>query len=163
MGQIWAPWTPEQVDALNRFQQYGGMHPFTCGSPTHLYESPVLVAWPDGWHCPWGCGYRQVWALAFMADPSAWPKPFGERHGPMPQEMQQVSAGAFAERVAAVLSDEAYECDGDCGLSERDCWDAHPFNWTATINGVKHVSGSVKDIAKVVVTVCREMGILPPE
>lgn len=76
---IRAPWTSEQVDALNRFQREGGMHPFTCGGD-HTPASPVLVAWEDGWHCPepYGepCDYRQDWAHAFMADPSAWPKPF---------------------------------------------------------------------------------------
>jgi hypothetical protein len=82
MEEIRAPWTSEQVAALNRFQQLGRMHPFTCGTPEHLYDSPVLVAAEDGWHCPTGCGYRQVWAHAFMADPSMWPKPFGERPAP---------------------------------------------------------------------------------
>jgi hypothetical protein len=75
MDEICAPWTPEQAATLNRFQQLGWMHPFTCGSPQHLYESPVLLAAEDGWRCPTGCGYRQAWAHAFMADPAQWPDP----------------------------------------------------------------------------------------
>ncbi|MEU3945425.1 hypothetical protein [Streptomyces sp. NPDC029526] len=71
---IHAPWTPEQVDALNRFQQMGGMHPFTCGGD-HTPGSPVLVAREDGWHCPqpYGehCDYRQDWAPAFMVERGA--------------------------------------------------------------------------------------------
>jgi hypothetical protein len=65
---IRAPWTSKQVDALNRFQQHGGMHPFTCGNDQHNV-SVVLMAHRDGWHCsdP-ACGYRQDWAHAFMAD-----------------------------------------------------------------------------------------------
>lgn len=78
---IRAPWTPEQVAALNEFQRRGGMHPFTCGGE-HTPGSPILVAREDGWHCsdPYGegCDYRQDWANAFMADPSTWPKPFAD-------------------------------------------------------------------------------------
>lgn len=69
-----APWTSEQVDALNRFQQAGRMHPFTCGGE-HTPGSPVLVAREDGWHCPqpYGepCDYQQDWAHAFMLRPEA--------------------------------------------------------------------------------------------
>ncbi|MER6492651.1 hypothetical protein [Streptomyces griseorubiginosus] len=71
---IRAPWTPEQVDALNAFQQRGGMHPFTCGGE-HTPASPTLVAYTDGWRCPQpygeSCDYRQDWAHAFMAQPPA--------------------------------------------------------------------------------------------
>lgn len=71
---IRAPWTPEQVAALNAFQQRGGMHPFTCGGD-HAPGSPVLVAHEDGWRCsdPYreGCDYRQDWAHAFMVDRGA--------------------------------------------------------------------------------------------
>lgn len=65
------PWTPEQVDALNAFQQSGSGHPFTCGGE-HAPGSPILVAREDGWHCsdPYGegCDYRQDWAHASMVD-----------------------------------------------------------------------------------------------
>jgi hypothetical protein len=75
---IRAPWTPEQVAALNRFQAEGGMHPFTCGND-HATGALHLVAHEDGWHC-WlpDCDYRQDWAHAFMAEPDAWPKPFAD-------------------------------------------------------------------------------------
>ncbi|MFE2832225.1 hypothetical protein ACFXI6_14425 [Streptomyces mirabilis] len=79
--QMRAPWTPEQVAALNHFQAEGGMHPFTCGGE-HAPGSPALIAYTDGWRCsqPYGesCDYRQDWAHAFMADPNAWPKPFAD-------------------------------------------------------------------------------------
>lgn len=92
-NQIRAPWTPEQVAALNRFQAEGGMHPFTCGND-HATDALHLVAHEDGWHC-WlpDCDYRQDWAHAFMADPGAWSKfPFGERHGPTPEELAALRA-----------------------------------------------------------------------
>ncbi|MFI9244190.1 hypothetical protein ACIGXF_16730 [Streptomyces sp. NPDC053086] len=109
---IRAPWTPEQVTALNNFQQYGGMHPFTCGNDQHDV-SVVLMAHRDGWHCsdP-ACGYRQDWAHAFMADPSAWPRPFGDRHGPTPAEASAAASAGPApatdrdtlrERIAGAL------------------------------------------------------------
>lgn len=68
-----APWTPEQVAALNRFQREGGMHPFTCGGDHESHH--VLVATPDGWVCPDRpvCGYTQDWAHWFMARPDTWP------------------------------------------------------------------------------------------
>jgi len=71
--KIYAPFTPEQCDALNAFQHDGAMHPFTCGaSATHPTQSNTLVAWPDGWACPaTGCTYHQGWAHAFMAGPVA--------------------------------------------------------------------------------------------
>lgn len=74
---IRAPWTPEQVAALNDFQHGGWMHPFTCGGE-HTPGSPVLIAREDGWHCsdPYGegCDYVQDWAHAFMADRTRWPQ-----------------------------------------------------------------------------------------
>ena len=93
-GEITAPWTSEQVDALNRFQQEANMHPFTCGALHSSGQSPVLQATHDGWVCPdSACKYTQEWAHAFMADPGAWPKfPFGERHGPTPEEMRAATA-----------------------------------------------------------------------
>lgn len=67
--KIRAPWTPEQVAALNAFQQHGGMHPFTCGNERHDVHY-VLIARADGWHCSQPpCDYRQDWAHAFMAEP----------------------------------------------------------------------------------------------
>lgn len=68
-----APWTPEQVHALNAFQSGSGMHPFACGRD-HGGHHVTLIARADGWHCSAPpCDYRQDWALRFMADPSAWP------------------------------------------------------------------------------------------
>ncbi len=67
--QIEPPWSAEQVEQLNRFQQLGVMHPFTCGTTNkHTTDvAVVLVATADGWRCP-VCDYTQNWAHAFMAD-----------------------------------------------------------------------------------------------
>lgn len=63
MSQTFAPWTDEQVAALNRWQRRGDVHPFTCDNGSH-----VLVATNQGWICPkHGCDYRQNWAHVFMA------------------------------------------------------------------------------------------------
>lgn len=63
-----APFTPEQVAALNEFQK-GPMHPFTCpGDKKHCYKDNVLVATEQGWVC--ACGeYTQDWAHDFMVEP----------------------------------------------------------------------------------------------
>jgi hypothetical protein len=73
MSQLVAPFTPEQVEALNRFQKGRWMHPFTCGSgnrtdANHLDGEGVLVATENGWICPY-CDYTQDWAHDFMLLP----------------------------------------------------------------------------------------------
>lgn len=77
--KIEAPWTVNQVAALNRWQKDGRTHPFTCGndrmSKEHITYAKEnggdfgqLVASTNGWFCP-VCSYRQTWAHAFTADP----------------------------------------------------------------------------------------------
>ncbi len=64
-----APWTDEEVAALNRYQHSGKFHSFTCG----LWEMTrkttkedcgwLLVATNAGWVCSRkGCPYQQFWA-----------------------------------------------------------------------------------------------------
>lgn len=71
--RIEAPWTPEQVDALNDFQTQRLGHPFTCADrmdgthPERFGDFGVLVATTDGWVCP-DCPYTQRWAMAYMAE-----------------------------------------------------------------------------------------------
>lgn len=67
-GIVRAPFTPEQVERLNKWQQCGVVHPFTCGNPDCRSD---LVATPDGWKCP-NCNYIQDWAHAFMANGGSW-------------------------------------------------------------------------------------------
>ena len=62
---IHAPFTPEQVAALNEYQEGGYMHPFTCGTDKCR---ETLVATEAGWVCP-ACDYTQNWAHSFMGDP----------------------------------------------------------------------------------------------
>jgi hypothetical protein len=69
---IQAPWTEEQVAALNAFQQRAPFHPFTCGYRDDHYAANqgILVATTTGWVCPYrGCQYTQDWASPFMMDP----------------------------------------------------------------------------------------------
>lgn len=79
--RIRAPWTDEQVAALNRWQGEGAVHPFTCpadgthGSARHS-DRRILVADNQGWVCEWNdCGYRQQWAHDFMLDTPALRRP----------------------------------------------------------------------------------------
>lgn len=57
---IYAPFTPEQVEKLNDFQQNAVWHPYTCNT-----NSDVLVATEAGWICP-TCDYTQDWANSAM-------------------------------------------------------------------------------------------------
>lgn len=78
-----APWTPEEVDALNAYQREGRFHPYTCGSnyrtddfhktaAVHfgLNDLGQLHATINGWICPGGCRYTQDWAdFSFLTLP----------------------------------------------------------------------------------------------
>ncbi|HEY1878440.1 MAG TPA: hypothetical protein VGG68_00760 [Caulobacteraceae bacterium] len=75
-GLTRAPWTPEQVAALNEWQACGWVHEFTCGNDHPGTATPPLVATPEGWRCAdERCAYRQTWAYAMMLD-GAPPNPF---------------------------------------------------------------------------------------
>lgn len=60
--KIKAPWTQEQVDALNNYQKSGMFHGYTCGGAHEV--SQLLVSTINGWECPLNCGYSQDWAHA---------------------------------------------------------------------------------------------------
>ena len=71
---IKAPWTDEQVKALNETQHLGFVHEFTCAGNnckrSEREDNGILVATNEGWVCP--CGeYKQDWAHEFMFDPEA--------------------------------------------------------------------------------------------
>lgn len=66
-GKTTAPWSPAEVDALNRFQHYGFVHEFTCPD-AHDGANRALVATKDGWICP-HCDYKQDWAHKVMLQP----------------------------------------------------------------------------------------------
>ena len=65
--KIFAPFTDEQIELLNRYQKNVAVHPYTCGSGNrkdekHLDGEGVLVAVREGLKCLF-CDYRQDWAL----------------------------------------------------------------------------------------------------
>lgn len=62
-GHIFAPWSPEQVEALNLYQKSGAFHPFTSE-----HSGADLIATVDGWVETQGGPVVQDWAHAFMAD-----------------------------------------------------------------------------------------------
>lgn len=72
MKNIVAPWTVEQVDALNRWQHLGYVHEFTC--PVEHEGDKTLLATRSSLICP-HCMYRQEWAHDFMLDASQHPEP----------------------------------------------------------------------------------------
>lgn len=63
-----APWTAEQVAALNDWQKNDAVHPFTCANDHGTQEDRELVATTDGWICR-HCDYRQDWAHRMMMEP----------------------------------------------------------------------------------------------
>jgi hypothetical protein len=93
VDKITSPFTPPQVEALNRWQRTDWVHAFTCADRNtpahHAYakahgqgDHGILTATRDGWVCP-VCGYRQNWAHGFMLDPPRRP-PWHTDEGPVP-------------------------------------------------------------------------------
>lgn len=57
-----APWTQDQVAALELYQQHPRFHPYTCPY-THDWRNRRLVPTVDGWVCGHPhCDYTQDWA-----------------------------------------------------------------------------------------------------
>lgn len=82
--KVFAPFTPEQVEALNAWQQLGYIHPFTCPS-----GCGPLVAHQIGWRCP-VCDNAQNWAHDFMADQARHPgNPFDSVTNPQPKSPEK--------------------------------------------------------------------------
>jgi len=72
-----APWAPQVVAALNRYQHAQVFIPYTCGGQrgdgahaaharAYGQDMGLLQATPDGWVCP-VCDYRQDWAHVWSA------------------------------------------------------------------------------------------------
>jgi hypothetical protein len=78
MESIKAPWTQEQVNQLNRFQQLGFVHEFTC---PNSHADRTLHATPNGWICP-GCDYTQDWAHESMLHITEADNPIKKMLGP---------------------------------------------------------------------------------
>lgn|GEM_PF-4234455 len=56
----------------------------------------------------------------------------------------------LVELGAEALRRAAYECDGDCGLPEDECWTTYPVAWSAMVAGETHVHGSTEALARTV-------------
>lgn len=68
---------------------------------------------------------------------------------------QPVPVDQLRDRISAALSAAAHQCDGNCGLSERECYDAHPITWSAMVAGTTHIDGSTTAVADMVVGVLK--------
>lgn len=69
LNRVKAPFTDEEVEALNFYQTHGNAHPFTCcsynGCNRDEHNGGMLIANNKGWVCP--CGkYKQKWAYEEM-------------------------------------------------------------------------------------------------
>ncbi len=69
--RVKAPFTDEQVERINKFQESNAFHPYTCmGAYCNRSKVPYggrLIATNEGFICP--CGkYAQDWCNSFMID-----------------------------------------------------------------------------------------------
>jgi hypothetical protein len=66
---VYAPWSDEQVENINYYQQAGAFHPFTCRCP-HPVRNSRLKAFSERLFCE-HCKFEQLWVFPHMADGSA--------------------------------------------------------------------------------------------
>jgi hypothetical protein len=67
----YAPFTKEEVENLQKWQNSAKVHPFTCES-SNIHPNTNLVPTVDGWVCPHPkCGITQNWCHDFMLDGAA--------------------------------------------------------------------------------------------
>jgi len=69
-----APWTPEQVKCLEKWQSCAYVHPFTGENPPGG-EEVRLIPTVDGWVEVIGGPVVQTWAHAFMTEFQGWSYP----------------------------------------------------------------------------------------
>jgi len=74
-GKVHAPFSADQIESLNAYQESEYTHPYTCGSPACPAASWAgdddwlpMAADADGLHCIDGCRRVQTWAHAWTAD-----------------------------------------------------------------------------------------------
>lgn len=111
---IFAPWTDEQVAALNRFQVESGMHPFTCGGTRfdekHGDTGWRLIATRGGWICS-GCDYTQDWAHTHMANERALEMWIRNRSTLMNGNKSPAALAALVDRLVALPWTERWSVD----------------------------------------------------
>jgi len=61
---VFTPWSDEQVEILNAYQNNSRLHEHTCLND-HGDLSRTLIATNNGWICP-NCDYTQDWAHSFV-------------------------------------------------------------------------------------------------
>jgi hypothetical protein len=60
---VYAPWTDEQVEALEEWQNNDEVHPYTCTC------GDSLTPYPNGWECDYCHNYTQNWCHDFSLLP----------------------------------------------------------------------------------------------
>ena len=63
------------------------------------------------------------------------------------------------QRITDALTSAAHDCDGNCGLDERACYDAHPIHFSARAGGTTHIDGSVTGITDAVMDVLTDQAV----
>lgn len=66
--------------------------------------------------------------------------------------------------IMDALKAGAYDCPGDCGLSEEECREKHPVQWAGTAlegtpNEVVFIEGPTGDIADLALKAFEEAGL----
>lgn len=64
--------------------------------------------------------------------------------------------------IVAALTAAAYQCDGDCGLPEHECFNSHPITWSGMAAGRTHITGSAADIADIALAAIQGAYVPPP-
>lgn len=70
-----------------------------------------------------------------------------------PEQQAAPEQADLRQRIAQTLCDAAHECDGDCGLTEDQCFEQHPIQVSARHFGeITSVYGDIDALAEVAAT-----------
>ena len=76
--------------------------------------------------------------------------------------MPDAPAPDLRAAIVAALTTAAYRCDGDCGLPEHECFNAHPITWSGMVAGHTHITGGAADIADIALDAIQGVYVPPP-
>jgi hypothetical protein len=69
MEKVYAPWTQDQIDSLNKYQESRAFHPFTGRNDLAPDgEEDILIATTGGWNSQYDPSYQQDWAWETMTN-----------------------------------------------------------------------------------------------
>lgn len=142
--KVFAPFSVKQVAALNKWQNLGYVHPFTCGGDrgdaAHKEyqfrnggDFGQLIATESGWICP-VCGDTQNWAHGFMADESRWPARLSFLQNPWRRQLRRYQSTDLHD-ILELIAIEISPTDADIAAGNLATPSEHEERLVAECDG----------------------------